>query len=146
MGSILEGKSLWYAHQEHFFPPQSGLFLYRTSQFGLGTHLQRGGVVGLHPELIHWEWVLMEQAHPQFSSVQFSCSVTQSGLILCDPMDCSTPGFPVHRHLLELGQILVHLVGGTIQTSHPLSSPSPPAFNLSQHQSLFWVHSLYQVA
>ena len=51
----------------------------------------------------------------------------------CNPMDCSTPGFPVHHQLLELTQTHVHWVGDTIQPSHPLSSPSPPAFNLSQH-------------
>ena len=65
----------------------------------------------------------------------------------CDPMDCSTPGFPVHHQLPEFTQIHVHWVGEAIQPSHPLSSPSPPTFNLSQHQGLFkWVSSLYQVA
>ena len=62
-------------------------------------------------------------------------------------MDCSTPGFPVLHHLLELVQTQVHRVGDAIQPSHPLLSPSPPAFNLSQHQGLFkWVSSLHQVA
>ena len=68
-------------------------------------------------------------------SAQFS-SVTQSCLTLCDPMDYSTPGFPVHHQLLELVQTHVHLVGDAIYPSHPLSSPSP-ALNLSQHQGLF---------
>ena len=63
----------------------------------------------------------------------------------CDPMDCSTPGFPVHHQLPELAQTHVHWVSDAIQSSHPLSSPSPPAFNLSQHQSLFqWVSSSHQ--
>ena len=76
---------------------------------------------------------------------QFS-SVTQSCLTLCDPMDCSTPGFPVHHQLLELAHTHVHQVSDAIQPSHPLSSPSP-AFNLSQHQGLFQsVNSLHQVA
>ena len=66
------------------------------------------------------------------SSVQFS-SVAQLCPTLCDPMDCSTPGFPVHHQLPELAQTHVHWVGDAIQASHPLSSPSPPAFNLSQH-------------
>ena len=80
------------------------------------------------------------------SSAQFS-SVTQSCLTLCKPMDCSMPGFPVHHQLLELTQVHVHLVNDAFQPSHPLSSPSPPAFNLSQHQGLFqWVSSLRQVA
>ena len=62
-------------------------------------------------------------------------------------MDCSTPGFPVQYQLLELAQTLVHWVGDAIQPPHPLSSPSPPALNLSQHQGLFqWVSSLHQVA
>ena len=70
----------------------------------------------------------------QFSSVAQSCPT------LCDPMDCSTPSFPVHHQPLELAQTHVHWVGDAIQPSHPLSPPSPPAFNLSQHQSLFqWV-------
>ena len=56
---------------------------------------------------------------------------------LCDPMDCSTPGFPVPYYLLEFSQVHAHWVGSAIQPSHPLSSPSPSAFNLSQHQGLF---------
>ena len=72
----------------------------------------------------------------QFSSVQFS-SVTQSCLTPCDPMNHSTPGLPVHHQLPEFTQTHVHQVGDAIQTSHPLSSPSPPAPNLSQHQGLF---------
>ena len=75
---------------------------------------------------------------------QFS-SVTQSCVTLCDPMDCSTPGLPVHHRLLELAQTHVHRVGDTIQPSHPLLSPSLPAFNLSQHQGLIkWVSSSHQ--
>ena len=66
------------------------------------------------------------------------CSVTQSCPTLCDPLDCSTPGFPVHHQLPELAQTHVHWISGdALQPSHPLSSPSPPAFNLSQHQGLF---------
>ena len=70
------------------------------------------------------------------SPVQFS-SVAQSCLTLCDPMNHSTPGLPVHHHLLEFTQTHVHRVSHAIQPSHPLSSPSPPAPNPSQHQSLF---------
>ena len=78
--------------------------------------------------------------------VQFS-SVTQSCLTLCDPMNRSTPGLPVHHQLLEFAQSHVHRVGDAIQPSHPLSSPSPPAPNPSQHQSLFqWVNSSHEVA
>ena len=76
--------------------------------------------------------------------VQISHSVC---LTLCDPMDCSTPGFPAHHQLLEPTQTHVHRVGDGIQPSHLLSSPSPPAFNLSQNQGLFqWVSSLHQMA
>ena len=72
------------------------------------------------------------------------CLVIQSCLTLCDPMDCSMPGFPVHHKLPELAQTHVHWVSDAIQTSHLLSSPSP-VFNLSQHQGLFqWVSSLHQ--
>ena len=69
--------------------------------------------------------------------VLYCCSVAQLCPTLCDPMDCRTPGFPVLHHLLELAQTHVHPVSDAIQPSHPLSSPSPPAFNLSQHQGLF---------
>ena len=77
---------------------------------------------------------------------QFS-SVTQSCPTLCDPVNRSTPGLPVHHQLPEFTQTHVHRVGDAIQPSHPLSSPSPPAFNLSHHQGLFrQVSSLHQVA
>ena len=73
-------------------------------------------------------------------------SVTQLCLPLCDSIDCSTPGLPVHHQLPEFTQTHVHWVGDAIKPSHPLSSPSP-AFKLSQRQSLFqWVSSLHQVA
>ena len=78
--------------------------------------------------------------------IQFS-SVAQLCPTLCDPMGCSTPGLPVHLQLLEFTQTHVHWVYDAIQPSHPLSSPSPPAFSLSQHQGLFqWVSSSHQVA
>ena len=68
--------------------------------------------------------------------VQFS-SVAQSCPTLCNPMNCSTPGLPVHHQLPEFTQTHVHRVGDAIQPSHSLSSPSPSAFNFSQHQGLF---------
>ena len=77
---------------------------------------------------------------------QFS-SVTRLCLTPCDPTDCSTSGLPVDHRLPELAQTHVHCVGDAIQPSHPLSSPSPPVFNLSQCQGLFqWVSSSHQVA
>ena len=77
------------------------------------------------------------------SKICCCCSVTQSCLTRCNPMDCSTLGLPVHRQLPDFAQLHVHSVGDAIQPSHPLS-PSPHAFNLSPHQGLFqwvrWVH------
>ena len=82
----------------------------------------------------------------QLDSVQLS-SVTQSCLTLCDPMNRSTPGLPVHHHFPEFTQTHIHQVSEAIQPSHPLSSPSPPAPNPSQHQSLFqWVNFSHEVA
>ena len=80
------------------------------------------------------------------SVIQFS-SVAQSCLTLCDHMNCSTPGLPVHHQLLEFTQTHVHQVSDAIQPPHPLLSPSPPAPNPSQHQGLFqWVNSSHEVA
>ena len=74
-------------------------------------------------------------------------SVAQSCPTFCNPMDFITPGFPVCHQLLEFAQTHVHWVSDAIQPSHPLLSPSPPAFNLSQHQGIFqWVSSSHQVA
>ena len=99
----------------------------------LGIHMQKNEV-GPSPNSVYTKI--------NFSTVQFS-SATQSCLTLCNPMNCSTPGLPVHHHQLsEPTQTHVHWVGDAIQPSHPLSSPSPPALNLSQHQGLFkWVSS-----
>ena len=78
----------------------------------------------------------------KFSSVQVLGHVR-----LCDPMNCSMPGLPVHHHLPEFTETHVHRVGDAIQPSHPLLSPSPPAPNPSQHQSLFhWVSTSHEVA
>ena len=75
------------------------------------------------------------------------CSVAKSCLTLCDPTDCSMQDLPVPYHLSEFAQTHVLWLGDAIQPSHPLSSPSPPAFNLSQHHGLFqWINSFHQVA
>ena len=81
--------------------------------------------------LIHYLAQSKQSITSQFSSVAQSCPT------LCDPMDCSTPGFLVHHQLSEFTQTQVHRVSDSIQPYHPLSSPSPPTFNLSQHQCLF---------
>ena len=94
--------------------------------------------------MLWWASIGLNPEKPvsRFSSVQLLSHVQ-----FCDLMDCSMPGFPVHYQLPELAQTHVHWVGDAIQPSHPLSPPSPPAFNLSQHQGLFqWVSSLHQVA
>ena len=84
------------------------------------------------PGLLRRTWYSVKV---QFSSVQLLSRVR-----LCDHMDCSMPAFSVHNQVLELAQTHVHWVGDAIQPYHPLSSPSPPAFSLSQHQGLFqWV-------
>ena len=81
-----------------------------------------------------------------FSSVQFSL-VTHLCLTLCDPMNCSRSGLPVHHQLPEFTQTHAHWISDAIQPSHPLSSPSPPTFNLFQHQGVFkWVSASHPVA
>ena len=92
----------------------------------LGIHMQKNEV-GPSPNSMYTKI--------NFSTVQFS-SATQSCLTLCDPTNHSTPGLPVHHQLPEFTQIHVHRVCDAIQPSHPLLSPSPPAPNPSQHQSL----------
>ena len=93
-----------------------------------------------HKESDMTEWLSIHA----FSSFPFSHSVVSDSLW---PMNHSTPGLPVHYHLLECTQTHVHWVSDAIQPSHPLSSPSPPALSLSQHQGLFkWVSSLRQLA
>ena len=91
---------------------------------------------------VDWGRLVETKSHLVPSSVQ-----SLSHVRLCDPMNYSTPGLPVHHQLPELTQTHVHWVSDTIQPSHPLLSPSPPALNLSKHQVLFkWVSSSHQVA
>ena len=94
---------------------------------------------GVRKELVHWGGSRMTSKGSRGLScqiIQFS-SVAQSCPTLCDPMNHSTQGLPVHHQLPEFTQTHVHRVGDAIQPSYPLSSPSPPALNLSQHQGLF---------
>ena len=112
--------------------PETALFLYSWSHMCLSP---------LAAERRIWDLLSHLLASVQFNSATHSCPT------LCDPMDCSMPGLLVHPQLLELAQIYVHQVRDAIQPSHPLLSPSPPAFNLSQNQGLFqWVSSSHQVA
>ena len=99
-----------------------------------------------------WKWTITMNSKKQSTGAYlflqcFSSVQSLSTVWLCDPMDCSMPSFSVHHQLPELTQTHVHWVGDALQPSHPLSSPSPPAFNLSQHQGLFqWGSSSHQEA
>ena len=106
----------------------------------VGSSHQVAEVLALQLQHPSFQWIF----RIDFLSVQFSRSEVSNS---CNPMDCSMPGFPVHHQLLELAQTHVHGVSDAIQPSHPLSSPSLPTFNLSQHQGLFWwVSSSHQEA
>ena len=106
---------------------------------------ESGGLQSMGLQRIGHDLVTKPPPH-EVTSVQFS-SVVQSCPTLCDPMNHSTPGLPVHHQLLEFTQTHIHRVSDAIQPSHSLSSPSPPAPNPSQHQSLFqWVNSSHEVA
>ena len=112
--------SVWYLCPDSL-PSRQG-YHNEKSQFFLPLFLSEPGVV------TGTSCCELQRVTLQFSSVAQSC------LTLCDPMDCSTPGLPVHHQLPEFTQTHVHRVCDTIQLSHPLSSPSPPSFNLSQHR------------
>ena len=113
--------------QKNFYSTTKGNFFYRKMRLDLSN-------------------LKCLQAFPSPFSISISL-VAQSCPILCNPLDCSTPGLPVHHQLSEFTSTHVHWVSDAIQPSHPLSSPSPPIFNLSQHQDLFkWVSSLRHVA
>ena len=100
-----------------------------------GAHLWGARTLSFYPLVRRWDSILWVFIKGTIGSI--CCSVAPSCLTLCDPMNCSTPGFPVLHHLLELAQTHVHWVGDAIQPSHPLSPPFPPALNLSPHQGLF---------
>ena len=118
----------------------------------LGCHALFQGILptqGSNPHLLcllNWQENFSLLGPPGKSIYPLS-SVTQSCLTLCNPMDYSTPGLPIHHQPSELSQTHVHWVGDAIQPSHPLSSPFPPVLNLSQHQGLSqWVSSSHQMA
>ena len=108
---------------------------------GVSCHFLLQGIFptqGSNPRLLHWQADSLPLSYPGSpqQGIQFS-SVAQLCPTLCDTMNRSTPGLPVHHQLPESTQTHVHRVGDAIQPSHPLSSPSPPALNLAQHQGLF---------
>ena len=117
---------------------------------GYGRHLQSllqcQWECKLVQPLLKTVWRFIKKLKVEIPSDQIR-SVTQSCPTLCDPMNRSTPGLPVHHQLPEFTETHVHRVSDDIQPSHPLSSPSPPAPDPSQHQSLFqWVNSSHEVA
>ena len=124
-----------------FFPPRQSISVFIP-----------GDVDALNPQHPAAQWCLDLLINQVDSNIFFLVewtfsSVAQSCPTLCNPMNRSTPGLPVHHQLPEFTQTHVHRVGDAIQPSHPLSSPSPPALNPSQHQSLFqWVNSSHEVA
>ena len=117
-------------------------FWWKGRSIPWSTHFTKGFLLGSDVTVKGFSASLdMRRCKDQFSSVAQSCWTPW------DPMDHSTPGLPVYHQLPEFTQTHVHWVSDAIQPSHPLSSPSPPAFNLSQHQGLFkWVNSSHQVA
>ena len=130
--SLLQWFSLWNLLLHCFYVQISDIIY--------GQKNQKSNSCSIWSFFGHLERIWMSS----FSQVS---SVIQSCPALCDPMDCSTPGLPVHHQLPELTQTHVHRVGDAIQPSHPLSFPSPPTFNPSQHQGVFkWVGPLHQVA
>ena len=158
LSSLLQHHSLkaWIFHHSALFMVQFS-HLYMTTGKTIALTIRTFGgkvtltklsrfVIAFLPRskclLIAW----LQSHYPEWSSDQIR-SVAQSCPNLCDPMNRSTPGLPIHHQLPEFTQTHVHRVSDAIQPSHPLSSPSPPAPNPSQHQSLFqWVNSSHEVA
>ena len=123
-------------------PLSSELCLFTAIFFGYKLYIKWNILIFFFPVMLHFNWRIIDLQ----CCVQFS-SVTQSWLTLCDPVNRSMPGLPVHHRLPEFTKTQVHWVGDAIQPSHPLLSPSPPALNLSQDQGISqWVSSSHQVA
>ena len=133
---------MWILYQlSHLGSPRTLMWVAYPLPRGSSQPRNRTGVSSVARRFFT-NWA-MREAHIKF---QFS-SVAQSSQTLCDPMNYSTPGLPVHHQLPEFTETHVHRVSDAIQPSHPMSSPSPPAPNPSQHQSLFqWVNSSHEVA
>ena len=116
-------------------PPWEWGPLGKNTRVGIHSLLQSIFLIqGSNPGLLHCSRLILHHLSHQLF---WFCSVIQLCPTLCDPMDCSTSGFPVHHHLPELAQTHVGWISDAIQPSRSLSLPSPPALNLSQHQSLF---------
>ena len=109
-------------------------YTYRTD---IITEILRKTYVIAQETRLNALWCSELEGSPKGRGDIYCWSVTQSCTTLCDPTDCSMPGFPVLHHPLELAQTHVHWIGDAVQPAHPLLSPSPPAFNLFQHQGVF---------
>ena len=132
---------------KHWSVKNTAFLKCRRNVFPICSEWIKGNYVILLATYIFKICVIIYNCEGQASYKLIFSSVTQSCPTFCNPMDCSTPVFPVHHQLPELTQTHVHWVNDAIQQSHPLSSPSPPAFNLSQHLGLFQcVSSSHQVA
>ena len=145
-GGLLEVITSWFNILHYRDCRVSSLILHMRTQGEIGSLQPRrgpssdyAGILILDSRTVRNKCLLFKP--PQFSSAAQSCPT------LCDPMNCHTPGLPVHHQLPEFTQTHVHRVGDATQPSHPLLSPSPPAPNPSQHQGLFqWVSSSHEVA
>ena len=126
--------------QQYLFLVNKTVFLFLTSVSSTPTQMLHKWLISrymndsINYTIFRTKWFRLGKLYLQFSSVAQLCPT------LCDPMNCSTPGLPVHHQLPEFTQTHVHWVGDAIQPSHHLSAPSPPGPHPSQHQSLFqWV-------
>ena len=113
------------------------IYFSKTQFLGINNFVKLPAMQDTWVWSLGWEDPLEEGVTAQFSSVAQLCPT------LCDPMDCSMPGLPVHHQFPEFTQTHVHWIGDAIQPSHPLLSPSPPNFNLSQHRS-FPIYQLFE--
>ena len=121
--------------------------LSKLQEFAMDREVWHAAVHGSRRVRRDWMTKQQKQQQPHLSIYCYCRSVTKSHLTLCDPIDCSMPGFSVLHYLPELAQTHVHWVSDAIQASHPPSPPSPLALNLSQRQGLLqWVSSSHQVA
>ena len=140
MSHNLETPDLWFLDHSKLYAPRAEMTKDYGCQISSSSLSTKCDYLTPRAKIHHFYFCLCS------GSVQFS-SVAQSCPTLCNPMDCSMPGLPVHRQLPEFTQTHVHWVSDAVQPSYPLSSPSPCAFNLSQHQGLFkGVRSSHQVA
>ena len=135
---------IWCFTLKMFSTWENGIFTYCSCQRYVATLMTSTHVLHIFATAL---WNKLPIKYLLYKDSDQIRSVAQSCPTLCDPMNRSRPGLPVHHQLPEFTQTHVHRVSDAIQPSHPLSSPSPPALNPSQHQSLFqWVNSLHEVA